>query len=156
MRQKSKKEGAGAERTLTFIVKAENKKNIGYLVEKYIEPGSVICADENPAYDNLYLKYKLRRVNHSQEYCAADGTTNNLAESYFSRFRRLERGQVKLTPQYLDSYANEIAYREDTRRWPNGAIFVDIAEKCLQSKPSPDWAKYCQGNKRLKENVVWL
>jgi hypothetical protein len=48
----------------------------------------VICADESDAYDRLPAKYAVRRVNHGKAYRADDGTTNNLAESYFSRFRR--------------------------------------------------------------------
>jgi triosephosphate isomerase len=31
---------------------------------------------------------------------------------------------------YLANYANEAAYREDTRRWSNGEIFTDILMKC--------------------------
>lgn len=53
-------------------------------------PGAVICADESDAYDLLPARSEVRRVHHSQEYRANDGTTNNLAESYFSRFRRFQ------------------------------------------------------------------
>jgi hypothetical protein len=74
-------------------------------------------------------------VNHSQEYRADDGTTNNLAESYFSRFRRFQIGQIhKLAPKYLDNYAHEMAYREDTRRWSNGAHFPGYRR---QVRPCP-------------------
>ena len=89
----------------------------------YFVPGAVICADESDAYDLLHAKYAVRRVNHGKAYRADDGTTNNLAESYFSRFRRFHIGQIhKAAPTYLDNYANEMAYREDTRRWSNGDI----------------------------------
>ncbi|WP_287698121.1 transposase, partial [Accumulibacter sp.] len=78
----------------------------------------------------LHARYAVRRVNHSQEFRADDGTTNNLAESYVSRFRRFHIGQIhKVAPKYLDNYANEMAYREDTRRWSNGDIFRDIVGK---------------------------
>jgi hypothetical protein len=75
-------------------VKNENQADLGKLARTYIAPGAVICADESEAYDLLPAKYEVRRVNHSQEYRADDGTTNNLAESYFSRFRRFQIGQV--------------------------------------------------------------
>ena len=48
---------------------------------------------------------------------ADDGTANNLAESYFARFRRMQYGQVhKLGNLNLANYANEATYREDTHR----------------------------------------
>jgi hypothetical protein len=145
----------GARKTLTFIVKNENQADLGKLAPAYIAPGTVICADGSDAYDLLPAKYELRRVNHSQEYRADDGTTNNLAESYFSRFRRCQIGQIhKLAPKYLDNYANEMAYREDTRRWSNGHIFLDIVGKCARALVSRDWCGYWQGNHRLGESLA--
>jgi len=37
----------------------------------------------------------------------------------------------KLGTLYLSNYANEIAYREDTRRLDNKAIMDDILSRCL-------------------------
>ncbi len=146
---------AGAKKTLTFIVKNENQADLGKLAPAYIAKGSVICADEADAYDRLPAKYAVRRVNHGKEYRADDGTTNNLAESYFSRFRRFHIGQIhKAAPTYLDNYANEMAYREDTRRWSNGDIFRDILGKCARALVSRDWCGYWQGNHRLGESLV--
>lgn len=146
---------AGARRTLTFILNKENQADIGRLAPAYIAKGTVIAADESDAYDRLHAKYRVRRVNHSEEYRAADGTTNNQAESYFSRFRRFQIGQVhKLTPKYLDDYAHEVAYREDTRRWPNGKIVRDVLAKCLHAGISRDWCGYWQGNRRWGEQLA--
>lgn len=145
----------GSNKTLTFIIKAENQADVSHLAESFVSKGSVICADESNAYDVLHAKFDTRRVNHSQEYRADDGTTNNLAESYFSRFRRMQYGQThKFGNQYLANYANEAAYREDTRRWTNGAIFTDITKKCAHTKTSRDWCGYWQGNKRQEERLA--
>ena len=47
----------------------------------------------------------------------------------------MEIGQThKFGTRYLANYANEAAYREDTRRLSNGEIFRDILSKC-------DWTK---------------
>ncbi|WP_287669528.1 transposase [Accumulibacter sp.] len=98
---------AGAKKTLTFIVKNENQADLGKLAPAYIAQGSMICADESDAYDRLPAKYAVRRVNHGKAYRADDGTTNNLAESYFSRFRRFHIGQIRqAAPTYLDHHAN--------------------------------------------------
>lgn len=146
---------AGAKRTLTFVLKKENQADLGKLAPVYIAKGSVISADESDAYDLLQAKYSVKRVNHSQEYRAGDGTTNNQAESFFSRFRRFQIGQVhRITAKYLDNYANEMAYREDTRRWANGNIFLDILTKCASALVSRDWCGYWQGNHRVGEALA--
>ena len=50
---------------------------------------------------------------------------------------------------YMDRYANEVAYREDTRRKSNGDIFKDIVNRCAKAQVSRDFCGYWQGNKRL-------
>ena len=155
MRQKCQELAAGAVKTLTFVIKGENQTDVSNLAESYVKKGSIICADESNAYDPLHAKYDTRRVNHSVEYRADDGTTNNLAESYFSRFRRMQYGQVhKFGNLYLANYANEAAYREDTRRWANGKIFTDIMTKCARTLTNRDWCGYWQGNKRQEERLA--
>ena len=94
-------------------------------------------------------------MNHGREYRADDGTTSNLAESVFSRFRRFQIGQIhKLAPKYLDNDAKEIAYREDIRRWSNGEIFRDIVRKCVRALVSRDGCGYWQGNHRQGESLA--
>jgi hypothetical protein len=154
MRQKCE-ELAGARKTLTFVIKSENQADVMNLTGEYITRNSTICADENIAYDPLHAKFDTKRVNHSMEYRADDGTTNNLAESYFARFRRMQYGQVhRFGNEYLANYANEAAYREDTRRWPNGKIFNDIAGKCAKTKTHHDWCGYWQGNRKMSERLA--
>ena len=88
-------------------------------------------------------------------YRADDGTTNNLAESYFARFRRMQYGQMhKFGNLYLANYANEAAFREDTRRQSNGAIFLEVAKRCAKTHTSRDWCGYWQGNKREAERLA--
>jgi transposase-like protein len=145
----------GASKTLTFVIKSENQADVIHLADRFVSKQSTICADENNAYDPLHGKFDTRRVNHSMEYRADDGTTNNLAESYFARFRRMQYGQVhRFGNEYLANYANEAAYREDTRRWSNGKIFNDIASKCATTKTHHDWCGYWQGNRRMTERLA--
>lgn len=155
MRQKGDAGSVGAAKTLTFILKAENQADVSKLAGSFVSKGSVICADESNAYDPLHAKFDTRRVNHSIEYRADDGTTNNLAESYFSRFRRMQYGQThKFGNLYLANYANEAAFREDTRRQSNGAIFLEVTKRCAKTRTSRDWCGYWQGNKRDAERLV--
>ena len=73
----------------------------------------------------------------------------------FSRFRRMQYGQMhKFGNLYLANYANEAAYREDTRRMANGEIFKDILTKCAKTRTNRDWFGYWQGNKRKEERLA--
>lgn len=145
----------GAKKTITFPILSENTESVKKLAMAYIESNSRIHADENSAYNELTLNYDLRKVNHQREYRSDEGVTNNLAESYFARFKRLYYGQVhKMSNTYLDSYANEIAYREDTRKKDNLTIFKDIIRKCLNTSSDNDWKGYWQGRHRQTERLV--
>jgi len=147
--------GNGASRTITGVAMSENEATILSFVKKNVEPGSTISADEHHAYDALHGHYKTERVNHSKMYVGPLGENTNQAESFFSRFRRMQLGQThKFGNLYLDRYANEAAYREDTRRRPNGDIFQDIMFRCANTKESREFRGYWQNNKRHTENLI--
>ncbi len=62
------------------------------------------------------------RINHSEAY-SRDGAHTNLAESYFSRLRRMIGGQhLRVEGRYLDAYAAHAAWLEDHRDESNGAL----------------------------------
>ena len=145
----------GGKRTLTFVIPQENQTDVGVLAARFIAPGTTISAGEHVAYDLLHGRYLMRRVNHQHEYRAADGTTDNQAESLISRFRRMQFGQHHhFGLAHLANYANEAAYREDTLRCSNGEIFQDILSKCAHTRPHRDWCGYWQGNTRRPERLA--
>ena len=151
IRQRGKK-GEGAVKTKIFVVKSENQDAIKKLAIENIHSSAIINADEANGYDVLHALYKMKRINHQENYMGENGECTNQAESYFSRFRRMHRGQVhKMSVQHLAAYANECAYREDTRRWSTGAIFGDIIGRCAQKPTSRDWCGYWQGNKVVEQ-----
>ena len=83
--------------------------------------------DGAKGYDDLSAWFDVESGDHSKAYMGENGECSNQAESFFSRFRRMQIGtHHKLSNLYLSNYANEAAYREDTRRLSNGAIFRDI------------------------------
>lgn len=150
MRQRGEK---GADRTLTEIVKSESTNVVTDFVTGGTQTGTVINADENAAYDSLAAWYDIKRVNHSLEYRADDGSNINQAESYFSRFRRMQWGQMhRLDAKYLVLYANEIAWREDSRRMSNGRIFQDVLGKALRTALPVTWRNYGRG---LNSTTAW-
>ncbi|MDD5053742.1 MAG: IS1595 family transposase [Sulfuricurvum sp.] len=141
-------EGEGAVKTKTFIVKSENQADIKKLAEIHIDSAATVHADDAKCYDALHAKFDMKRVNHQERYKGENGECTNQAESYFSRFRRMHQGQVhKMGNQNLDAYANECAYREDTRRQSTGQIFADITTRCSTKPTSRNWCGYWQGNK---------
>lgn len=147
IRQRGEK-GEGAKKTKIFVVKSENQANLKALAKANIKSDAVIHADEATGYDALHALYEMKRVNHQEHYLGDDGECTNQAESYFSRFRRMHKGQVhKMGNQHLSSYAQECAYREDTRRWSTGEIFADITSRCAKKPTSRNWCGYWQGNK---------
>ncbi|MEG9488959.1 IS1595 family transposase [Mannheimia indoligenes] len=154
MRDKSE-DSVGAKHTMTFPIMSENAEVVNKLATAYIKPNSRIHTDESSAYDELMANYDLYRVNHQREYRSDEGITNNLAESYFARFKRMYYGQVhKMSNVYLDNYANEIAYREDTRRLDNLSLFNDVTSKCLATSSNNYWKGYWQGNHRTHERLI--
>jgi len=84
------------------------------------------------------------RINHSVAF-SKDGACTNQAESYFSRLRRAELGQHHhISGKYLAAYAVEMAWREDNRRMPNGALHRAATAAALAHPVSRVWAGYWQ------------
>ena len=147
--------GVGADKTRVFLAKSEGQRTTMKLALENVELGSTIHADEHQAYDMLHSALLMQRVNHADHYRGPQGQCTNQAESFFSRFRRMQNGQNhKFDNNYIDRYANEAAFREDTRRKSNGWIFSNILTGCATHLPSRDFCGYWQGNHRSGENLI--
>jgi ISXO2 transposase-like protein len=131
-------------RTLTFVVPHEGAAVP--LIRQHVASGTVVHADESRAWDQLHASFDTRRVNHSVEYVSADGASVNWAESYFSRLRRSEYGVHHRISQHLHQYANEMAWREDARRQPNGTQWRRMTSAALRHPMSEQWRGY--GNRK--------
>jgi transposase-like protein len=115
------------------------------LVRQRVAGGSVIHADEAAGWDRLMAAYDMRRVNHSVEFMGEDGACTNQAESYFARLRRAEFGQHHhISGRHLGQYANEMAWRENNRRRPNGENWRGVAHLALNNPKSANWCGYWQ------------
>jgi hypothetical protein len=148
IRQRGEK-GKGAVATRAFFTKSENQADAIKLALENIDRSTTIFADEHTSYDILDSKLLTKRVVHAKHYVGPNGENTNQAESFFARFRRMQYGQThQMDNLYMDRYANEAAYREDTRRMSNGDIFDEVLTRCATSTPSRDFAGYWQGNKR--------
>lgn len=116
-------------------------------IASHVKPGTVVNADEASSWDGLHAKFEMKRINHSQAY-SLDGACTNWAEEYFSRLRRAEVGHHHhISGPYLLRYAQEAAWREDSRRVANGEQVVQVATLAMANKPSVDFSGYWQRHK---------
>jgi hypothetical protein len=83
------------------------------------------------------------RINHSLAYADEDDHTN-LAESYFSRLRRMVDGQHHVSARYLAQYAHEAAWKEDHRREANSTLFSRVLKLALAAPVSRLWKGHRQ------------
>jgi len=129
-------------RTLTraFLREAEGVD----FAKQCVEPGSALLADELAHWDLLADRFDLRRVNHSEAY-SENGVHTNLAESYFSRLRRMIRGQHHaVSGKYLGAYAGHAAWLEDHRKESNGRLADRLISGALGAPVSRTWSGYWQ------------
>ncbi len=116
-------------------------------IRAHVKPGTVVNADEASSWDRLHAKYEMKRINHGEAY-SLDGACTNWAEEYFSRLRRAEVGHHHhISGVYLLRYAQEAAWREDSRRVANGEQVSRVAQLALARKPSVDFSGYWQRHK---------
>jgi transposase-like protein len=129
-------------RTLTraFLREAEG---VGFAKER-IAPGTIVAADEVAHWDLLSPIFETQRINHSEAY-SLDGVHTNMAESYFSRLRRMIRGQHhRVAAQHLGGYAAHAAWLEDHRLESNGALADRLITNGLAFPVSRAWKGYWQ------------
>jgi hypothetical protein len=113
------------------------------MIRANIASGTTVHADEAGGWDILHASYPMMRVNHSVEYKSEDGASTNWAESYFSRLRRSEFGiHHRISGHRLQAYADEMAWRENHRRQPNGTHWNLITAAALAHPKSEIWAGY--------------
>ncbi|MBL8564979.1 MAG: IS1595 family transposase [Hyphomicrobiaceae bacterium] len=113
-------------------------------IKRRVEKGTVLHADESPAWNTLHARFEMKRIDHQVAY-SLDGACTNWAESYFSRLRRGEMGHHHhIAGPYLLRYAQEAAWREDNRRTANGEQVQRVVDLALGKRSSPDFVGYWQ------------
>lgn len=129
-------------RTLPFVAKQEAEGV--ELAKENVSRTATISADEASHWDLLHAGWSVDRVNHSLMY-SDHGKHTNMAESYFSRLRRMVVGQHHhVSPQYLYQYANHAAWLEDNRRTDNGTLAHIMVSNAMDAPVSRNWKGYWQ------------
>ena len=129
-------------RTLPFVAMGEAEGVA--LANDNVSRMATMSADEASHWDMLHSAWHVDRVNHSRTY-SDHGKHTNMVESYFSRLRRMVRGQHHhVSPQYLHQYANHAAWLEDNRRTDNGTLAHIMVSNAMGSPGSRQWKGYWQ------------
>jgi hypothetical protein len=127
--------------TVTGVFERE-AEGVGFARSR-VKPTARIIADETSHWDLLSGAFDLERINHSDAYSFLDGIHINGAESYFSRLRRMIRGQHhRVSPGALAGYAAHAAWLEDHRRQSNGALFEALIRNGFAAPVSRLWKGY--------------
>jgi transposase-like protein len=115
------------------VVAAVSHKNLGQALFECVEKEAVICTDEHTGYRKPGKEFKAHHtVNHHRlEYSAKkpDGVTAsvNHCESFFSLLKRGVVGSWhNVSKEHLQKYANEFAFRWNTRKLTDGARMVSV------------------------------
>lgn len=113
-------------------------------IRERVAEGATVYADEAASWDGLHARYETHRINHQLAF-SDEGACTNQAESYFSRLRRAEVGtHHHISGRYLQTYANEMAWREDHRRVSNGEQFEMVVSVVMAHSVSRQWKGYWQ------------
>lgn len=117
-------------------------------ISETVSKTATVHADEATHWDALHSQFKTLRINHSEAY-SLNGVCTNQAESYFSRLRRMIRGQHHhVSPRYLHAYAEHAAWLEDHRKLDNGAMTKRIVGLAMGHGVSRQWKGYWQRSAR--------
>ena len=102
------------------------------LVRKHIDCGSVLMTDTANTYVTVGKEYAAHEaVDHSKsEYVRGHAHTNTI-EGAFSHFDRMVIGVYhNISRKHMQAYANECAYRYNTRKMEQPIRFEDTVLKC--------------------------
>lgn len=114
------------------VQKAPNRRteNVLPFIKNNVEKGSFIVTDEYSGYRRLWSQgYPHMAVKHGKGHYTWKGQNTNTIEGFWGQFKRSVRGTYAfVSPQHLQSYLNEFAFRYNHRISPT-PIFLQLLSK---------------------------
>lgn len=104
------------------------------LLRKNVDKGSFLMTDDSHVYNEVGREYAGHEaVNHTRdEYVREKVYHTNTIEGAFSHFDRMVIGTYhSISPKHMQAYANECAYRYNTRKSKDPNRFEDTVLKCV-------------------------
>lgn len=117
---------------IRFDVKDEGETEMG-LVKKHVDTDSILMTDDAHCYKNVGKEFAAHEiVNHSMdEYVREKIWHTNTIEGAFSHFDRMVIGTYhNISRKHMQAYANECAYRYNTRKVTQPVRFEETVLKC--------------------------
>lgn len=126
-----------------------NEAALVKVINDFVDAQASFIVDEHPAWNALFAQFPVRQIKHKERYSDLNGTSTNLIESHWSRFKRMYNGIYRhFSGQYAHAYNGECSWREEHRRRSNGEQFLLAAAGALHHPPSPIWRGYYQRTRR--------
>ena len=103
----------------TKVIAQTNIENVSAAITEFVAEGSIMVSDEHHAYNKVGKKYNHKKINHrDKEYVRREDISihTNSIEGYWSVLKRQIDGIYHfVSPQHLQRYCNESAFRYNNR-----------------------------------------
>lgn len=114
-------------------------------IHHLVDADAEMMVDKHPAWNALFAHFKVRQIEHKEQYSDGKGNSTNQAETHWSRFKSMYEGTYKhFSRRYAQAYNGECAWREEHRRMSNGDQFLLTLAKALHHPSSKLWRGYYQ------------
>ena len=119
----------------TQVIPQTTIEHISNFIENTVETGSNMVTDESQAYNKVKQNYVHETVNHgAKEYVRKENGKKihtNTIEGFWSILKKQIVGiHHQVSPQHLQRYCNESAYRYNRRELLQDEKFADAVSKC--------------------------
>lgn len=119
----------------TEVVPNAEAETLLPIVDKWVEPGSIMVTDTWTSYNSLKDNYFHVRVNHTEGQYVNGAFSTNGIENFWSLFKRgLSGTHHSVSPQHLQRYADEFSDRYNKRGTTNIQRFQKVVERCANSR----------------------
>lgn len=139
-RHASKKKGRVDGKTMVFgavqrqgkvkakVITHVTKENIDETLAEFVSPDANMVTDEHKAYNNVRKTYKQHdRVNHkNKEYVRGKVHTNTIEGFWSILKRQLDGIHHSVSPEHLNRYVGEAAYRYNGRLLAQDTRFTNV------------------------------
>ena len=99
------------------------------IIRDNVATGATVCTDEMAAYNELGSTHRHETVNHGQGEYYRDGVHTNTIDGFWAQLKRgLYSTYHHASPKHLHRYADEFAYRHDTRKVSDPDRFVNALQ----------------------------
>ncbi len=143
----------GSKRSIAMVCPAEDTATALQLVRSFVSPDAIVMTDESSAYASIGALVKGHfTVQHAREFATAEGVSDNMAETFYSRMRRAEYGTTHgYRPKYLQDIVCEMVWRENHRKTDQSERLRLLLTGMLHAPKSRWWTGYWQSKNRAGE-----